>query len=239
MVCPSIKPPSNDGIVLRWPSGGQFRLDIEGLGWQGPRPTEDFASPWIFLKFPPTGMTITPQAIPAVLLIEPKRFGDARGFFSETFREDALAKAGFTARFVQDNHSLSAQVGTLRGLHYQRAPHAQDKLVRVVRGAILDVAVDIRAGSPSFGKSVAAKLSAEDGHQLLVPKGFAHGFVTLEPDTEVLYKVTNFYSSAHDFGLAWDDPELGIEWGIKPDAALLSDKDRKWPRLRDLDETFS
>jgi dTDP-4-dehydrorhamnose 3,5-epimerase len=175
-------------------------------------------------------MTITPQAIPAVLLIEPKRFGDARGFFSETFREDSLAKAGFTARFVQDNHSLSAQVGTLRGLHYQRAPHAQDKLVRVVRGAILDVAVDIRAGSPSFGKSVAVKLSAENGHQLLVPKGFAHGFVTLEPDTEVLYKVTDYYAPDCDAGIAWNDPDLALDWQLTGEP-MLSDKDRVLPAL--------
>jgi dTDP-4-dehydrorhamnose 3,5-epimerase len=173
-------------------------------------------------------MTITPQAIPAVLLIEPKRFGDARGFFSETFREDALAEAGFTARFVQDNHSLSAQVGTLRGLHYQRAPHAQDKLVRVVRGAILDVAVDIRAGSPTFGKSQLAKLTAENGNQLLIPKGFAHGFVTLEPDTEVLYKVTDYYAPDCDAGIAWNDPDLALDWQLTGEP-MLSDKDRVLP----------
>ena len=178
-------------------------------------------------------MTIHPLAIPAVLLIEPKKFGDARGFFSETYREDLLEKAGFKGRFVQDNHSLSAQVGTLRGLHYQRPPHAQDKLVRVIRGAILDVAVDIRTGSPTYGKSVAAVMSAENGHHLLVPKGFAHGFVTLEPDTEVLYKVTDYYAPDCDAGIAWNDPDLAVDWQLTGEP-MLSDKDRLLPALASL-----
>jgi dTDP-4-dehydrorhamnose 3,5-epimerase len=178
-------------------------------------------------------MNILPLAIPSVLLIEPKRFGDARGFFSETFREDALSKAGFDARFVQDNHSLSAQVGTLRGLHYQKPPHAQDKLVRVVRGAILDVAVDIRAGSPNFGMAVIEEISAANGRHILVPKGFAHGFLTLEPDTEVIYKVTDYYSPECDTGLAWDDPDLGIDWKLSVEP-LLSDKDRTQPSFASL-----
>jgi dTDP-4-dehydrorhamnose 3,5-epimerase len=178
-------------------------------------------------------MTILPLAIPSVLLIEPKKFGDARGFFSETFREDALEKAGFHGRFVQDNHSLSAQPGTLRGLHFQNPPHAQDKLVRVVRGAILDVAVDIRTGSPTFGSAVIEEISAANGRQILVPKGFAHGFVTLEPDTEVIYKVTDYYSPECDTGLAWNDPDLGIDWNLAGEP-MLSEKDRALPSFASL-----
>ena len=178
-------------------------------------------------------MSILPLEIKDVWLIEPKRFGDSRGFFSETYREDMLAEAGFIERFVQDNHSLSAQAGTLRGLHFQKPPHAQDKLVRVCRGAILDVAVDLRAGSPTYGKAVTAELSAENGRQLLIPKGFAHGFVTMAPDTEVIYKVTDYYAPSCDSGIAWDDPDLAIDWQLA-DAPVLSDKDAKLPAFRDL-----
>ena len=172
-------------------------------------------------------------AIPEVLLIEPKRIGDARGFFSETFRADRLAECGFEVPFVQDNHSLSAQVGTLRGLHYQRPPHAQDKLVRVIRGAILDVAVDIREGSPTFGQSVSAEISGENGLQILVPKGFAHGFVTLEPDTEVIYKVTDYYAPECDAGIVWNDPDLAVDWKLKGEP-VLSAKDIALPRFTTL-----
>jgi dTDP-4-dehydrorhamnose 3,5-epimerase len=177
--------------------------------------------------------------IEGLKLVTPKKHGDDRGFFSETHNASTWERAGLKYHFVQDNHSLSRDVGTVRGLHFQAEPFAQDKLVRVVRGRIIDVAVDIRRSSPTYGQHVAVELSRENWRQLFIPKGFAHGFVTLEPDTEVLYKVSNFYSPAHDFGLAWDDPELGVDWGIKPDTALLSDKDRKWPRLRDLGETFA
>jgi dTDP-4-dehydrorhamnose 3,5-epimerase len=177
--------------------------------------------------------------IEGLKLVTPKKHGDDRGFFSETHNASTWESSGLQYHFVQDNHSLSRDVGTVRGLHFQTEPFAQDKLVRVVRGRIIDVAVDIRRSSPTYGRHVAVELSSENWRQLFIPKGFAHGFVTLEPDTEVLYKVTNFYSPAHDFGLAWDDPELGIEWGLKPDTALLSDKDRKWPRLRDLGEVFA
>jgi dTDP-4-dehydrorhamnose 3,5-epimerase len=177
-------------------------------------------------------------ALDGLKLVTPKKHGDDRGFFSETHNASTWEKAGLHYNFVQDNHSLSRDVGTVRGLHFQSEPFAQDKLVRVVTGRILDVAVDIRKSSPTFGKHVAIELSRENWRQLFIPKGFAHGFITLEPNTEVLYKVTNFYSPAHDFGLAWDDPDLAIEWGIKTDQAYLSDKDRKWPRLTDLTETF-
>lgn len=186
-----------------------------------------------------SSLAVEPTAIPDVRIVTPKKFGDHRGFFSETYNRKAFAEAGLALDFVQDNHSLSAQVGTLRGLHFQSPPFAQDKLVRVTRGRILDIAVDIRRSSPSFGQHVAVELSAKNWRQLLVPVGFAHGFVTLEPDTEVIYKVTNYYSAANDLGVAWDDPDLGIAWPVPPEGAILSDKDRKHPRLRDLPETFS
>lgn len=183
-------------------------------------------------------MKVTPQSIPDVLLIEPKRFGDARGFFSEVWKRSTLKAAGFEADFVQDNHSLSREAGVLRGLHFQRPPSAQGKLVRVVRGRILDVAVDIRVGSPTYGKHVACELSAENWHQLWVPRGFAHGFLTLEPDTEVLYKVDAEYDAEADGGIAWNDPTLGIDWPILPGGPVLSDKDRAAPRLADVSPPF-
>jgi dTDP-4-dehydrorhamnose 3,5-epimerase len=182
--------------------------------------------------------TITDTAIPAVKLIEPKRFGDQRGFFSETYSRAAFLDAGIDLDFVQDNHSLSQQVGTLRGLHFQSPPFAQDKLVRCTRGRILDVVVDIRRGSPSFGAHVAIELSEKNWRQLLVPKGFAHGFITLEASSEVLYKVTAPYSAAHDFGLAFSDPALGIDWPAPTGGAVLSDKDRRHPLLAELPAYF-
>ena len=184
-------------------------------------------------------LSVEPTAIPAVKIITPKKFGDHRGFFSETWNRAAFAEAGLHLDFVQDNQSLSATVGTLRGLHFQSAPFAQDKLVRVTKGRILDVAVDLRASSPTFGQHVAVELSAENWRQLLVPIGFAHGFVTLEPDTEVLYKVTAPYGPANDHGVAFDDPALGIDWRLPHDQLVLSDKDRKHPRLADLPRYFA
>lgn len=179
-------------------------------------------------------LSVEDTAIPAVKIVTPKKFGDHRGFFSETWSRKAFADAGIDLDFVQDNQSLSAPVGTLRGLHFQSAPFAQDKLVRVTRGRILDVAVDIRASSPTFGKHVAVELSAENWKQLLVPVGFAHGFVTLEPNTEVLYKVTAPYAPQNDHGLAFDDPALGIDWQLPLSGLTLSDKDRKHPRLAEM-----
>ena len=184
-------------------------------------------------------MQVESLAISDVKILTPKRFGDARGFFSETYNKAAFADHGIDLDFVQDNHSMSQPVGVLRGLHFQTNPFAQDKLVRVVKGRIFDVAVDIRHGSPTFGKWVGAEISAEAWNQILVPVGFAHGFVTLEPDTEVIYKVTAPYSPENDKGLAWDDPAIGIDWPLNGAAPTLSDKDTKHPRLADLPAYFS
>lgn len=179
-----------------------------------------------------------PSEFAGVFLHTPRKFGDHRGFFSETYNKRALAALGFEREFVQDNQSLSAEPGVVRGLHFQSPPFAQDKLVRVVRGRILDVGVDIRRGSPTFGDHFAVEISAENWTQVMVPVGFAHGLVTLEPNTEVLYKVTNFYSAEHDHGVLWNDPEIGIAWPIDETAARLSDKDRAQPRLHEIETPF-
>lgn len=171
-------------------------------------------------------MQIEGTALPGVVVLTPQRYADARGYFSELWSQAALAKLGINIDFVQDNQSLSRTAGTVRGLHYQAPPHAQDKLVRCGAGAILDVAVDIRLGSPSYGRWVGVELSAANGRQLLVPKGFLHGFVTLVPDTEVLYKCSDVYAPDCDGAVRFDDPDLGIDWGIDPGTAALSDKDR-------------
>lgn len=183
-------------------------------------------------------MKIESLAVAGVKLITPKIIRDERGFFSETWAEKALADLGLEIRFVQDNHALSITKGTVRGLHFQTAPKAQGKLVRCVRGAILDVAVDIRKSSPTFGHHVAAVLSVENWAQLWVPAGFAHGYATLEPNSEVIYKVTDTYSPAHDRGIAWDDPALGIVWPVTREAAQLSAKDRMQPKLHDAPVLF-
>lgn len=184
-------------------------------------------------------METTALSISGPLLLWPKKIEDSRGFFSETYSERLFRDAVGDIRFVQDNHSLSTQVGTIRGLHFQSPPAEQGKLVRVVRGAIFDVAVDIRRGSPTYGKFVSATLSAENWAQLWVPSGFAHGFCTLEPDSEVVYKVTSYYSRGHDLGLAWDDLALAIPWPVAPGRAILSDKDRRHPTLKDLPAYFA
>ena len=180
-----------------------------------------------------------PDEIEGLLLLEPRKFEDARGFFSEVYNKRSLAEAGFDGEFVQDNQSLSVHRGVVRGLHFQSPPFAQDKLVRVTRGRILDVAVDIRAGSPTYGDHVAVELSAENWRQLLVPAGFAHGFATLEPNTEVVYKVTNFYAPDHDHGVLWSDPEIGVAWGIDPSEAVVSEKDAAQPRLSEITSPFA
>jgi dTDP-4-dehydrorhamnose 3,5-epimerase len=185
-------------------------------------------------------MTVTVEslAIPAVKIIRAKKHVDARGFFSETFSQRDLQEAGIDIAFVQDNHVFSAEKGTVRGLHFQTPPFAQDKLVRVVRGAIFDVAVDLRVGSPTYGQHVSALISAEGWNQILVPVGFAHGLVTLEANTEVLYKVSNYYSPEHDKGVLWSDPALECDWPVDEAEALLSDKDKRQPRLADLPSNF-
>ncbi len=183
-------------------------------------------------------MLVESLAIPDVKRIVPRIFRDDRGFFSETYSQRALAEAGLDVTFVQDNQSLSRAKGVVRGLHFQTLPHAQGKLVRVTRGAIYDVAVDLRQGSPTFGQHVGAELSAENWAQLWVPAGFAHGFCTLEPDTEVIYKVTDYYAPECDSGIAWDDPALAINWPIAPGEAVLSEKDKKLPKLAGIAPPF-
>lgn len=176
--------------------------------------------------------------IDGVLILTPKRWADARGFFVETWNAERFSRAGLPAAFVQDNQSHSAEAGTVRGLHYQAPPRAQGKLVRVLRGAVIDVAVDARRGSPTYGRHVRALLSAENGAQLYVPQGFLHGFATLEPNTDVAYKVTDYYSQPHDGAILWNDPDLAIDWGIDPARAVLSEKDAKAPRFADFRSPF-
>ncbi|MGA0540906.1 dTDP-4-dehydrorhamnose 3,5-epimerase [Neotabrizicola sp. VNH66] len=186
-------------------------------------------------------MKIEATDLAEVKIITQRRFGDDRGWFTETWNAERMAGAGVVIDWVQDNHSFSAAKGTLRGLHYQRPPHAQDKLIRCSRGAILDVAVDFRTGSPSFGKWVAVELSAENGAQVLVPKGFLHGFLTLTADTEVQYKCSDFYAPDCDGAVRWDDPEIGVDWaglGGLSGAPVLSDKDKVAPFLRDAPRPF-
>ena len=182
-------------------------------------------------------MLVEQTALPDVLILTPRRFGDARGWFAETHSDQAFERAGLTTRFVQDNHSLSAKAGTLRGLHYQRPPMAQTKLVRCTRGAIRDVAVDFRQGSPHFGQWVTVELSAENGQLLLIPAGFLHGFVTLTDDCEVQYKCSAPYAPDCDAGIRWDDPSLAIDWGVTD--PILSDKDRIQPLWADTISPFA
>ena len=182
---------------------------------------------------------LTPNPlIPEIKIVIPKKHGDARGFFSETYTRRALAAGGIDMEFIQDNHAFSAIKGTVRGLHFQTPPFAQAKLIRVVRGAILDVAVDIRVGSPTYGKHVAVEVSAENWNQIFIPAGFAHGLATLTPDVEMIYKVSQYYSAAHDKGVLWNDPALGITWPVTSGEALLSDKDKIQPRLSELPAYF-
>ena len=183
-------------------------------------------------------MNIVETKLPGVLEITPKRFGDHRGFFSESFNKRAWDEAGLEFDFVQDNHSKSASRGTLRGLHYQSPPAAQDKLVRAVAGAIFDVAVDVRVGSPQYGQWVGVELTAENGKQLLVPKGFLHGFLTLVDDTEVIYKCTDYYAPDCDGSVRFDDADLGIDWEMSSSKMTLSDKDKSAPSFADFQSPF-
>ena len=184
-------------------------------------------------------MKIEPLNIPEVLRITPPKFGDSRGFFSETWNAGKLREQGFTANFVQDNQSFSAQVGTVRGLHCQIGKNVQGKLVRVLKGAIWDVAVDVRSGSPTYGQFAAAELSAENWAQLWVPPAFLHGFCTIAPDTEVFYKVTGEYDKAAERAVIWNDPALALPWPVAPGQALLSDKDQALPRLAECEPWFA
>ncbi len=183
-------------------------------------------------------MEVISTSIHEVKLVVPTRYTDERGWFAETYSDKALAAKGISAQFIQDNHSYSRAKGTVRGLHYQAPPYAQAKLVRVIRGSILDVAVDARVGSPTFGEWVAAELSAESGHQLFVPRGFLHGFITLEPNVEVTYKVDAYYNGAADGSVLWNDGDLGIEWGEAAHAPVLSDKDQEAPGWRNFVSPF-
>ena len=184
-------------------------------------------------------MRLEALSIPAVKVLTPVRHGDRRGFFSEAYSRRTLAAAGIDVEFVQDNHSLSTAAGTVRGLHFQAPPFAQEKLVRVVRGAAFAVAVDLRRGAATCGRHASVVLSARAGNQLLVPVGFAHGFMTLEPDTEVLYKVSSYYAPEHDRGIRWDDPDLAIPWPLEAGAAVLSPRDGDLPAFAALDSPFS
>jgi dTDP-4-dehydrorhamnose 3,5-epimerase len=172
-------------------------------------------------------------------IVTPARHGDARGFFSESYNRARLAEHGIETEFVQDNHSMSAQTGTVRGLHYQSPPHAQAKLVRCGRGRLFDVAVDIRVGSSTYGKWVGVELSFENGRQLLVPAGFLHGFVTREAETEIIYKCSDYYAPECDGAVRFDDPAIGIDWGVDTAAAVLSAKDAAAPLLADMDNPFT
>ena len=183
-------------------------------------------------------LAVNKLAIPEVLEIRPKQIADDRGFFSETYNQADMQAAGIATHWVQDNHVLSREAGVLRGLHYQAPPRAQAKLLRVTHGAIYDVAVDIRRGSPTFGQYVGVTLSAAEWNQLFIPEGFAHGYLTLEPMTEVIYKVSDLYSREHDRAIAFDDPEIGIEWPLAGSAPILSDKDRGAPKLAEQDTGF-
>lgn len=182
-------------------------------------------------------MNVETTELQGVIAIKPKRFGDHRGFFAETYNRKIYQDLGILPEFVQDNHSLSVEIGTVRGLHFQAPPHAQGKLVRCGRGSLFDVAVDIRRGSPTYGRWVGFTLSAENGVQLYIPAGFAHGFVTLEPNSEVIYKCTDYFAPEAEGSLRWNDPSVNIDWPLTR-RAVLSEKDERAPLLADLDSPF-
>jgi dTDP-4-dehydrorhamnose 3,5-epimerase len=183
-------------------------------------------------------LQVEKTALAGVLILTPARFGDNRGFFSESYSQARAQAAGIDIEFVQDNHSLSREAGTARGLHFQSPPHAQAKLVRCGRGKLFDVAVDIRNGSPTYGQWVGAELSFENGRQMLIPEGFLHGFVTREPDTEIIYKCSDYYAPECDGAVRFDDPDIGIDWGIDTYTAVLSEKDAKAPLFAEFVSPF-
>jgi dTDP-4-dehydrorhamnose 3,5-epimerase len=198
--------------------------------------SEDYSDGILLVTIDSKGLA-SPVDLPHVVI--PKRYVDHRGWFSETFHTRRLGELGIIRPFVQESQSYSRQAGTLRGLHGQRPPAAQAKLISVSRGRILDVAVDIRKGSPSFAKFVSIELSAEDGQQLYVPPGFAHGFLTLEDDVLVMYRVSEYYSPPDEIGICWNDPDIGVPWPVNDEQVIVSDKDRRLPRLKDFDTPFS
>jgi dTDP-4-dehydrorhamnose 3,5-epimerase len=179
----------------------------------------------------------TSNDMPRVLI--PKRHRDDRGWFSEAFRENRLHELGIHCRFVQENQSFSKRAGTLRGLHFQLPPSAQAKLITVSQGRVLDMIVDVRKGSPTYGKHVSVELSAESGHQLYIPVGFAHGFITLEDDVIIVYRVSDYYAPAYDKGIRWNDPDIAFPWPVREDAIAISDKDRNLPFLKEFASPFS
>lgn len=184
-------------------------------------------------------MQVSDTRLPGVKILTPRRFRDHRGFFSETYSRRTLAAVGITTEFVQDNVSVSTHAGTVRGLHFQTPPFAQAKLVYPARGSIFDVVVDVRRGAPTYGQHVGVTLSAEEGNQIYVPEGFAHGLCTLEPDTQVVYKVSQFYAPDHEAGIRWDDPALAIAWPVAREQAILVERDARLPLLAELSETFT
>jgi dTDP-4-dehydrorhamnose 3,5-epimerase len=185
-----------------------------------------------------SALEVRETGLPGLRVLVPKRLRDERGFLAETWRRDRFHELGLGRAWCQENHAGSSRAGTVRGLHYQVPPAAQAKLVRVVRGALLDVAVDLRRGSPTFGRHAAVELSTANFRQLFIPAGFAHGYCTLEPDTEILYRLDHVYAPEHERGISWNDPELGIEWPVDPASAIVSAKDRSLPRLADQPDLF-
>lgn len=183
-------------------------------------------------------LEIEETRLPDVVVLTPKRFEDHRGYFAETWNARRMAESGLDFEFVQDNHSLSVLANTVRGLHFQAPPHAQDKLVRCGRGALYDVAVDIRRDSPHFGQWFGVELSAENGKQLLVPKGFLHGFITRTPDTEIVYKCTDYFAPEYDCAVRFDDPEIGVDWGLDPASIIVSEKDENAQFMKDFISPF-
>ena len=217
-----------------WQHYEPFDLDINVIKLQ-----RYFSTPIRIEALKREAMLLESTPFVGLRLLTPRRFGDHRGFFAETFSARILAEHGITEQFVQDNHSQSVQVGTVRGLHFQEPPHAQAKLVRCGRGALFDVAVDIRKGSPTYGQWFGAELSFENGRQLFIPAGFAHGFVTRVPNTEIVYKCSDYYAPESEGALRFDDPDIGIDWGLSGMPAILSEKDAAAGALADLDSPFT
>ena len=235
------RPDENQRLIIadmtKFPPSAKF-LSVNSVYKSTGQPYLDSEHP-INVPTKVNSMQIEQTPLPGVVVIIPARFGDHRGFFSESYNARAMAEYGITSAFLQDNHSLSMTQGTIRGLHFQAPPHAQDKLVRCGRGALFDVSVDIRKGSPTYGQWFGVELSFENGKQLLVPAGFAHGFVTRSPETEIIYKCSDYYVQASEGAIAWDDSDIGIDWGLGDTTPVLSDKDAQAGSLADLNSPFT